>query len=591
MLAYKRIHCDKNKNGLRAIKIEDLSLYKDVVMVSDRIWAPTAITQAFFNNLLLGHRAPNMMKRLAQRSVYWHNMAQDIEDLFNECQHCQDMNRRNKKPEDLPEEETTRPYECISMDSFKTDAGEWALAIIDKHTGFVWCRKTGTTRIGTADKIEQILDETMGPNIFLIKKFKTDRAGNLTESNIEDLSRKFGIWQDTSSAYHPAGNKLIESTVGRIKRVLGKRRIEDAMRDINALNLSQPYTNKLQTPNEEMTGRPSPVAGIPVPDHIYNGKIPADRITKGEYKGTNPALKPTPLAPTSSTDKPESNPAATTDTDPDTALENSESQDWEESTSELNPKQTLNCGDRVFYIDFTLRKGPRRWRAGIIIQRKQEYYYSHGRREAHGYDIYDVENCTHVTRTRKDIRKYKPGKMERKVMEQINKNLGEIRTEFYKNEKFISEGVHAPPEFELKGYNNEPLIPIRPTTEKSQEKEPHREIPEPIREKPTEQLETPDNNPTEATRAAEPEPPAPPSVQPTAKVPRALARLTNNLDGINWNCGPLPERRRYVAASLDLYQTPGIHEGSHENTEPVPDEEAGPPPEEYCLYLSKIFCT
>ena len=79
---------------------------------------------AFFNNLHLGHRATDMMKRLAKRSVYWSGMAQDIEDFFNECQHCQDMSRRNKKPDDLPEEETSRPYECISMDSFKTEAGE-----------------------------------------------------------------------------------------------------------------------------------------------------------------------------------------------------------------------------------------------------------------------------------------------------------------------------------------------------------------------------------------------------------------------------------------------------------------------------------
>ena len=118
------------------------------------------------------------------------------------------------------------------------DAGEWGLALIDKHTGFIWVRKTGTKQIGTSEEIEKVLDETMGPNIFAIRKFKTDRARNLTEGQIEELSRRFGIWQDTSSAYHPAGNKHIESTVGRIKRVLGKRRVEDAMRDINALNLS-----------------------------------------------------------------------------------------------------------------------------------------------------------------------------------------------------------------------------------------------------------------------------------------------------------------------------------------------------------------
>ena len=69
------------------------------------------------------------------------------------------------------------------------------------------------------------------------------------------------------------------------------------MRDVNALNLRQPYSDQVQTPNEEMTGRPSQVAGIPTPDYILNGEIPADRITKGEYKGTNPTLKPTPPAP------------------------------------------------------------------------------------------------------------------------------------------------------------------------------------------------------------------------------------------------------------------------------------------------------
>ena len=50
---------------------------------------------------------------------------------------------KNKKLEDLSEDETTKPYECISMDIFETDMKEHALAIMDRHTGFVWCKKTG----------------------------------------------------------------------------------------------------------------------------------------------------------------------------------------------------------------------------------------------------------------------------------------------------------------------------------------------------------------------------------------------------------------------------------------------------------------
>ena len=62
LLKNKRIHCAKNKNGVAAIKIEDLSLYRNVIMVRDRIWAPESITFAFFNNLHLGHRSVDMMQ-------------------------------------------------------------------------------------------------------------------------------------------------------------------------------------------------------------------------------------------------------------------------------------------------------------------------------------------------------------------------------------------------------------------------------------------------------------------------------------------------------------------------------------------------
>ena len=69
-------------------------------------------------------------------------------------------------------------------------------------------------------------------------------------------------------------------------------------------------------------------------------------------------------------------------------------------------------------------------------------------------------------------------------------------------------------------------------------------------------------------------------MQAPAKAPRMLSRLTNNLHGINWNVGPLTGKRRYVAVLLDFYDEPGTHEGTYMNTEPVPDEEAGPEPEE-----------
>ena len=137
LLKSKRIHCTDSKNGLSAIKVEDLSLYRNVIMVRDRIWAPESIKHAFFNNLHLGHRSVDMMQRLALRSVYWTGISKDLTDFFNECQHCNHVMDKNKKLPDLPEEETKRAFECIFMDGFHTDAGENGTAIIDRHTGFI----------------------------------------------------------------------------------------------------------------------------------------------------------------------------------------------------------------------------------------------------------------------------------------------------------------------------------------------------------------------------------------------------------------------------------------------------------------------
>ena len=63
-----------------------------------------------------------------------------------------------------------------------------------------------------------------------------------------------------------------------------------------------------------------------------------------------------------------------------------------------NPTEELTCGDRVYYVDHQ-SKGYGRWRKGIILQRKTDYEYTDGFRRTHGYDIYNVENCTTVSRT------------------------------------------------------------------------------------------------------------------------------------------------------------------------------------------------
>ena len=96
---------------------------------------------------------------------------------------------KNKKLDYLPEDETERAFECISMDGFHTDGGKNGIAIIDRHTGYIWARKTGDRAIGSAKVIMSILQDIFGPVRYSVKRFKTDGGKNLIGGIIEDISK------------------------------------------------------------------------------------------------------------------------------------------------------------------------------------------------------------------------------------------------------------------------------------------------------------------------------------------------------------------------------------------------------------------
>jgi len=87
------------------------------------------------------------------------------------------------------------------------------------------------------------------------------------------------------------------------------------------------------------------------------------------------------------------------------------------------------------------------------LQRKADYVYSSGIHRSHGYDLYDIKNCTTVSRTRQDIRKYKHTKIEREILERANKHLADMRREFLKNNDFQNPRLEKPVEFEIKDYD------------------------------------------------------------------------------------------------------------------------------------------
>ena len=169
-----------------------------------------------------------------------------------------------------------------------------------------------------------------------------------------------------------------------------------------------------------------------------------------------------------------------------------------------------------------------------MLQRKQDYVYHSGIYRSHGYDLYDVKNCTTVSRTRQDIRKYKHTKIERKILENIHKHLNELNREFLKSD-FYNPNDNKPVEFEIRDFDEalklkcpEDTPPPRPSTQEPEIKQ------EPMDENTPKITEIPSENPT------------PTQAPSTSKGSRMLKNLNSDLDGSAWACNDTHGRRLRV---------------------------------------------
>ena len=151
---------------------------------------------------------------------------------------------------------------------------------------------------------------------------------------------------------------------------------------------------------------------------LVDRKILGEQLTRSEYRNTNPRKKA--LSPE--------------DTHQPTREENNISKQWMETVHQGDYKETLTCGDRVYYVDHPRAKGLHKWRSGVIIKRKPDCEYYSGPQASHGYDIWDVEKCTTVSRTQAHIRKFKHTKVEHKLLQAAHEHIEAMRKEFFKPE-------------------------------------------------------------------------------------------------------------------------------------------------------------
>ena len=110
MLGNTKLAFPDTSDRATKVNIEDISLYKDCLMIKDRI------KKQFLCNLHLWHRGTKIMGELANRSIFWRGYKADIDDFINRCIFCNNQLQANQAPDPVPIRETQFPYQVNSMD-------------------------------------------------------------------------------------------------------------------------------------------------------------------------------------------------------------------------------------------------------------------------------------------------------------------------------------------------------------------------------------------------------------------------------------------------------------------------------------------
>merc|ERR1712015_159735 len=338
-------------------------------------------------------------------------MKADLQYFLNDCSTCLAQQEKNKKLPKIPEVEVREPFEQLTMDIGKTPAGEHILAVTDRFTGYVWASKTGDRGTGTSAKCIEILKSHIGTGLLTTKSIKSDEGTNLISAEMQEFLDDRGIASITSSAYHPAGNLLAETGIRRVKRAIGREKMEHAWDHIQALNYSSPYSNEIRSPFEAMYKFSPKHIGIPKPEFLRNGTETKRKNHKEARNIDNYGCNQWE--------------SRNLDKDKITMKERLIDDFWEEKIHDRKVNTQLYPGENIYYRDPTI-KGFGRWKPGVILDRKGEEEINGRLIKLKGYDILDTVTGKHTTRTREDIRVKKKSKMEDKIYKEYVEFLNKM---------------------------------------------------------------------------------------------------------------------------------------------------------------------
>lgn len=192
----------------------DISFSENLVLKDTRIVIPPDLQKEVLGYIHSGHQGITKCRRLAQTSVWWLGLSQQLEEVVKNCPNCVEE-RYNSRETFKYENPPTRPMERIGLDLFKCD--KWYLIITDYYSRyFDFFQLTYMTEDDIIQKVKEYFSR-----YGICSTCRSDN-GPQFQSKFKQFAFDYHFEHITSSPYYSQSNGAVEAAVKVAKRLIKK---------------------------------------------------------------------------------------------------------------------------------------------------------------------------------------------------------------------------------------------------------------------------------------------------------------------------------------------------------------------------------
>ena len=194
----------------------ELTIYKGLLMRSNRIVIPSSLRQDMLDRLHTGHQGITKCRQRAQQSVWWPNLSKQLEDLITNCVVCCRNRVQHAEPL-MPVPFPMLPWQKVASDMFVWKNSHYLL-VIDYFSRYIEIAKLSSESSAAVIKHMKSIFARHG----IPQELVSDNGPQYSSREFANFSKEYGFLHTTSSPKFPQANGEAERGVQTVKNLLKK---------------------------------------------------------------------------------------------------------------------------------------------------------------------------------------------------------------------------------------------------------------------------------------------------------------------------------------------------------------------------------